>query len=90
MVFDSPGYVPDTVLVVDYKPLRIVLKPMGIALNQVNITASRRAFDPHVEYPEIYRKSKVYPLSPSTGSQKRGGMPAALNVSLKKRSRNVI
>jgi hypothetical protein len=66
IIFDSPGYIPDTLLVVDYKPLKIVLKPMGITLKQVDINASRRAFDPHVEYPEIYRKSKVYPLSPST------------------------
>lgn len=66
IIFDSPGYISDTVLVIDYRPLTIVLKPMGIALKQVDINASRRAFDPHVEYPEIYRKSKVYPLSPST------------------------
>ncbi|MBC7399633.1 MAG: hypothetical protein H7289_06785 [Mucilaginibacter sp.] len=72
IIFDSPGYVPDTLLVIDYTPLKIVLKPVGITLKQVDINASRRAFDPHVEYPEIYRKSKVYPLSPSTWFSKEG------------------
>ena len=42
-------------------------------LNEVKINATRRLpFDPRVEYPEIYRKSKVYVLSPSTWFSKEG------------------
>jgi hypothetical protein len=42
-------------------------------LNEVRInTAKRLPFDPRVEYPEVYRKSKVYVLSPSTWFSKEG------------------
>jgi hypothetical protein len=32
----------------------------------VSISASRQAFDPKKEYPDVYQKSKVYVLSPSS------------------------
>jgi len=73
IVFDSPGYVSDTLYVIDMKPLKIELKPMGTVLREVNITSTRQAnFDPHTEYPEVYTKSKVYILSPSTWFSKEG------------------
>ncbi|HTH81542.1 MAG TPA: hypothetical protein VL490_01325 [Mucilaginibacter sp.] len=66
LIFDSPGYMSDTLYLVDMKPKNIELKSMGITLRQVNISARRAAFNPRVEYPEVYQKSKVYILSPST------------------------
>ncbi|MES2807101.1 MAG: hypothetical protein V4619_00655, partial [Bacteroidota bacterium] len=35
-------------------------------------TTKRLPFDPRVEYPEVYKKSKVYVLSPSTWFSKEG------------------
>jgi hypothetical protein len=66
LIFSSPSYVPDTLYVVDLTQKHIQLKTQSISLKEVNITAQRLAFDPHKEYPDIYEKSKVYPLSPST------------------------
>ncbi|TSJ44575.1 carboxypeptidase-like regulatory domain-containing protein [Mucilaginibacter corticis] len=67
IVFDSPGYVSDTLFVADMRPVKVELKPMGTVLNEVNITSTRVAtFDPRAEYPEVYEKSKVYVFSPST------------------------
>lgn len=63
LIFSSPGYVSDTLFLVDLKPKRIELALKGITLNQVNITGSK-AFNPREEYPEIYEKSK-FALSPS-------------------------
>lgn len=65
LIFTSPGYVADTLVVVDTRPLSIRLKENTALLNEVNIN-STRTFDPHTEYPEVYTKSKVYILSPST------------------------
>jgi hypothetical protein len=72
VIFDSPGYLSDTLYIVDLKPVKIELKPLSIGLRQVNITAKRSAFDPRAEYPEVYEKSKVYPLSPSTWFSQEG------------------
>jgi hypothetical protein len=66
LIFSSPNYVPDTLYVVDLTQKHIELKTKTISLREVNITAQRLAFDPHKEYPDVYQKSKVYPLSPST------------------------
>lgn len=67
LVFDSPGYVSDTLFVVDEKPLKIELKQLGIALKEVKISSTRTAaFNPREEYPEVYQKAKVNILSPST------------------------
>ena len=66
LIFSSPNYVPDTLYVVDLAQKHIELKTKSISLREVNITAQRLAFDPHKEYPDVYEKSKVYPLSPST------------------------
>jgi len=72
IVFDSPGYMSDTLYVVDMKPIKIELKSMAISLRQVNISAKRSDFNPEAEYPEVYAKSKVYVMSPSTWFSKEG------------------
>jgi hypothetical protein len=72
LIFESPGYVPDTVYVTDFVSKKIMLVTKTIALREVNISAARTAFDPHKEYPEVYTKSKVYVMSPSTWFSKEG------------------
>jgi len=67
LIFDAPGYVSDTLFVSENnKPLKIQLRQMGIVLRDVTISSSRNNFNPHEEYPEVYRKAKVNILSPST------------------------
>jgi hypothetical protein len=66
LIFDSPGYVSDTLYLVDMVAKKIQLVTKTIALREVTINSSREAFDPHKEYPEIYTKSKLYVLSPTT------------------------
>jgi hypothetical protein len=66
IILTSPGYVSDTLYVVDMTPKKIKMTVLTIALREVNINSTRAAFDPHQEYPEIYEKSKVYVLSPSS------------------------
>ncbi len=66
LIFSSPGYTSDTLYVVDLTPVHIELKTQLISLRGVDITASKTPFDPHKEYPDVYTKSKVYPLSPSS------------------------
>ncbi|MVN23336.1 peptidase associated/transthyretin-like domain-containing protein [Mucilaginibacter arboris] len=63
LIFSSPGYISDTLYLVDLKPKRVELSFQGISLNQVNIT-STRTFNPREEYPDVYEKSK-FALSPS-------------------------
>jgi len=63
LIFSSPGYISDTLFLVDLKPKHIELSLRGISLNEVNIT-STRAFNPKEEYPDVYEKSK-FALSPS-------------------------
>ena len=72
LIFDSPGYVSDTLYVVDLTPKKIMLVPKTIALREVNISATRQDFDPQKEYPEVFEKSKVYVLSPTTWFSKEG------------------
>jgi len=66
LIFECPGYVSDTLYVVDLTQKKIMLQTQTIALREVSISSTRATFDPHKEYPEIYEKSKVYVLSPST------------------------
>jgi len=63
LIFSSPGYVSDTLFLVDLKPKRIELAFRNITLNTVNVT-STRTFNPREEYPDVYEKSK-FALSPS-------------------------
>ncbi|RYE11657.1 MAG: hypothetical protein EOP44_00865 [Sphingobacteriaceae bacterium] len=63
LIFTSPGYISDTLYLVDLKPKHIELALKGITLNQVNITGNK-GFNPREEYPEVYEKSK-FALSPS-------------------------
>lgn len=72
LVFDSPGYVSDTLYVVDMTGKRIMLETKTIALREVNINSTRQTFDPQKEYPEVYEKSKVYVMSPSSWFSKEG------------------
>jgi hypothetical protein len=72
LIFNSPGYVPDTLYLINILHKRINLVPKTINLSQVNITATRQPFNPRVEYPEVYERSKVYAFSPSTWFSKEG------------------
>lgn len=66
LIFNSPGYVSDTLYVIDMAPKKIKMEVMTIALREVKIRGTRMGFNPRQEYPEIYQKSKVYVLSPSS------------------------
>ena len=66
LIFDCPGYISDTLYIVDLSQKRIMLAAQTIALREVSVTSTRASFDPHREYPDVYVKSKVYPLSPSS------------------------
>lgn len=66
IIINSPGYVSDTLYVVDMMPKKIKMSVLTIALREVNINSSKSTFNPREEYPEIYEKSKVYVLSPSS------------------------
>ncbi|WP_461453508.1 peptidase associated/transthyretin-like domain-containing protein [Mucilaginibacter sp.] len=66
LIFTSPGYISDTLYVVDMNPKHVKMQIMNIALREVKINGTRTAFDPKEEYPEVYQKSKVYILSPTT------------------------
>jgi hypothetical protein len=66
LIFNSPGYTSDTLYLIDLTPKKIMMATKTISLSQVNITATRTAFNPRTEYPEVYEKSKVYVFSPST------------------------
>ncbi len=72
LIFDSPGFISDTLYLVDLAPKKIVMVTKTIALREVSINSTRQAFDPHKEYPEIYTKSKVYVMSPSSCFSKEG------------------
>jgi hypothetical protein len=66
LIFNSPGYISDTLYLIDMAPKKILISTQTIALRQVTINATRTEFNPRTEYPEVYEKSKVYALSPST------------------------
>jgi hypothetical protein len=72
IIFDSPGFISDTLYLIDLTPKKIVMVTKTIALREVNISSTRQAFDPHKEYPEIYTKSKVYIMSPTSWFSKEG------------------
>ena len=72
LVFNSPGYLPDTLYLIDVLFKRVNMVAKTIKLSQVNITATREAFNPQAEYPEVYEKSKVHAFSPSTWFSKEG------------------
>jgi ribosomal protein S11 len=72
LVFNSPGYANDTLYVIDMQPKTIKLEQLTIALREVSINGKRSEFNPQAEYPEVYEKSKVYVLSPSSWFGKEG------------------
>ena len=71
LIFSSPGYTADTLYLVNLNSRKIELRSQSIALREVTISSSRK-FDPHAEYPEVYQRSKVYALSPSTWFSRSG------------------
>ena len=66
LIFSSPGYVADTLMLTSMNDLNIRLKTTTSLLSEVNVRSKRENFDPHTEYPDVYTKSKVYILSPSS------------------------
>jgi len=66
LIFESPGFISDTLYVANLAPQKIVLSAKTIALREVSISANKASFDPHQEYPEVYTRSKLYVLSPSS------------------------
>ena len=72
LIFNSPGYVSDTLYLIDLVRKKIQLNPATINLRQVTVNATRTNFNPRQEYPEVYEKSKVYAFSPSTWFSKEG------------------
>jgi hypothetical protein len=64
LIFSSPGYVSDTLYITDLKYKSITMTPLGIALREVNVRGQR--FNPRTEYRQVYEKSKVYVLSPTS------------------------
>lgn len=64
LIISSPGYVSDTLFVADTKFKNVKMTPLGITLGAVNVRGQR--FDPRTEYPQVYQKSKVYVLSPTS------------------------
>lgn len=65
LIFSAPGYVSDTLFLINTLSRTIKLTPKSIALREVNIRSSR-AFNPRAEYPQVYERSKVYVLSPTS------------------------
>ena len=73
LVFNSPGYANDTLYLIDMQPKKIKMEVLTIALREVKISARRgSSFNPRQEYPDVYQKSKVYVLSPSSWFSKEG------------------
>jgi hypothetical protein len=66
LIFESPGYISDTLYVTNLANKRIEMVTKLITLRQVNVSSTRQSFDAHKEYPEVYTKSKLYPLSPTS------------------------
>jgi len=66
LIFTLIGYTPDTLYLVDLSPKKIELESSQRNLSEVKITgvAYKTSFNPRIEYPEVYEKSK-FSLSPS-------------------------
>jgi hypothetical protein len=64
LIFTLPGYVSDTLYLIDIKPKQVELKLQGITLSEVSVREAAKPFNPREEYPEVYEKSK-FALSPS-------------------------
>lgn len=61
LTFYQPGYRPDTLLLVNLKPLKHYLVLSNKLLKTVQIKGE--AFNPEVEYQDVYRKAKAIRLS---------------------------
>lgn len=71
LIFTSPTYTNDTLYVTSMREKRVKLNTTRIDLREVTVTA-RANFNPETEYPEVYQKSKVYALSPSSWFSSEG------------------
>lgn len=89
LVFQSSAYVPDTLYVLNMHPGKIRMAPRAIALKQVNINAPKTTFDPRRDYPEVYEKSKLYILSPSTWFSKQARDARRLKREFKREEQQV-
>jgi hypothetical protein len=61
LVFHQPGYLPDTLFLVDLKPVKRYLTLNNTLLNTVEIKAGE--FNPEVEYADVYRKAKAVSIA---------------------------
>jgi hypothetical protein len=61
LIFYQPGYKPDTLFLVDLKPVKRYLVLNNIMLKTVQIKAG--AFNPKVEYRDVYRDANAIRLS---------------------------
>ncbi|WP_316820409.1 carboxypeptidase-like regulatory domain-containing protein [Pedobacter gandavensis] len=61
LVFIQAGYHPDTVLIINLKPLKRYLRSSLVNLNMVEIKGI--AFDPREEYIRVYGKGKAFNMS---------------------------
>ncbi|MBB6500325.1 hypothetical protein [Pedobacter cryoconitis] len=57
LVFNQPGYLPDTLFLVDLKPVKRYLSLNNRLLHTVEIKAG--AFHPEIEYADVYSKARV-------------------------------
>lgn len=89
LIFQSSEYVPDTLYVVNMHPGKIKMISRAIALRQVNINALKTTFDPRRDYPEVYEKSKFYPLSPSTWFSKQASDARRLKREFKREEQQI-
>lgn len=60
IIFYQPGYLPDTLFLVDLKPVKRYLTLNNKLLNTIEIKG--RAFHPEIEYANEYRTAKVISL----------------------------
>jgi len=57
LIFTLPGYISDTLYLIDLKPKYVQMKRAGITLSEVSVRETAN-FNPREEYPEVYEKSK--------------------------------
>lgn len=63
IIFYQPGYVPDTLFLIDLKPVKRYLTLNNKLLNTVEIRSG--SFRPEIEYANVYRSAKVVSLVPN-------------------------
>ncbi|MBB5636006.1 hypothetical protein HDE68_001894 [Pedobacter cryoconitis] len=61
IIFYQPGYLPDTLFLVDLKPVKRYLSLNNKLLHTIEIKAG--AFNPEAEYADVYRKARFAKLA---------------------------